>query len=436
MPIVDTVGPLTRRRFLKQSTGVALGTSLGISLFAGCKRAPASERIRIGLIGVGGQGQSNAEFLIKTGLADIVTICDVDDSQAGKASRLVEDLQGEKANTEKDFRRVLEDPDIEAVVISTPDHWHAIPTILACQAGKDVYVEKPLSHTIEEGRAMIEAARRHKRVVQMGSQQRSGKHYQEAIEMVRSGKLGAIRFARGWITHVRPPVVAKDDCEAPAGVDYDMWLGPAPERAFNPNRFHYEWRWFWDYGTGELGNWGVHHLDILVWGLNLGQPQAVYTHGGNFAHRDAKETPDTQLVVYEYPDLTLEWEHRTWSRLSFSDNRSGAVFSGTEGSLIVTRDGYEVFPNEKDAKGPRGKGSEMHGAHILNFLECVKSRETPISDVEEGNKAAVLCHLGNIAYRLGRRLHWNGSERRFEGDDEANAMLTKQYRGPWVLPNV
>ena len=428
---------LTRRGFLGQSAAAAIGTGLGFAILSGCTRkAPPSERIAVGLIGCGGQGRSNAKYFLRSGMADIITVCDVDDTQIGKASQQIEEVQGKKPVAIKDFRRILDDSEIDAVVVSTPDHWHALPTILACEAGKDVYVEKPLSHTFQEGTAMIEAARQNNRVVQMGTQQRSGPHYKEAIEYVRSGKLGKIAFARGWVSHVRPGIPVKEDCDPPKGVDYDMWLGPAPVRPFNPNRFHYDWRWFWDYGTGELGNWGVHHFDILVWGLDLGQPEAVYTHGGNFAHKDASETPDTQLVVYEYPDLTIEWEHRVWSRHSFAENRSGAVFNGTEGTLVVTRDGWNVYPNGKDAKGPSGRGSEMHGPHVSNFIECVKNREKPISDVVEGNKATVLCHLGNIAYRLDRKLHWNPETERFVGDEEADTYLTKGYRDPWGIPQV
>jgi len=426
----------SRRNFLKSSITFVGGIALLAPGWLGCskKKAPASERLQIGMIGTGGQGRSNAEYFMDTGLVDILAVCDVDDAQISKAVERISERQGQAPSTEKDYRTILDDPAIDAVVISTPDHWHAIPTIEACQAGKDVYVEKPLSHTVAEGRAMIQAAREHKRVVQMGAQQRSGQHYRTVLEYVRSGKIGKVAFARGWVTHVRDSVPAQPDGDPPAGVDYDRWLGPAPDRPFNPNRFHYNWRWFWDYGTGELGNWGVHHLDILIAGLDPPPPTAVYSHGGNFGYEDGSETPDTQIVVYEYPDLTIEWEHRIWSDKSFSENRSGAIFYGTEATLEVTRDGWKLFPNDEDEKDLSAGDSEMREAHILNFIDCVKSRENPVGDVEEGNRATVLCHIGNIAYRLKRRLEWNGESETFIGDEEADRYLTKEYREPFILP--
>ncbi len=419
----------SRRAFLKKGT-LLLGAS---SLPQGCGRlfgVPASEKLTVAFIGTGLQGRNNMEDFCQTGYAQVKTVCDVDDGQIAAGQRMLKNFQSKEAGVEKDYRKVLEDPDIDAVIVSSPDHWHALQTVHAVQAGKDVYVEKPLSHNVEEARKMVEYGKKTGRIVQMGTQQHSGEHYRDAVQLIREGELGDIGTVRAWVTHLRDPLPPKPDSNPPEGVDFDMWLGPAPNRPFNPNKFHYHWRWFWDTGSGELGNWGVHHLDIACWALELRDPQAVYSHGG-FAVKDARETPDYQTAVYEYPDLTLTWEHRVWSRKSFGDSRSGILFYGTNASMELTRDGWRVFPNEKDAKGPSAGDSEMRRAHFMDFVDCVKSRETPNSSVETAYYPTLLCHMGNIAYRTKKRLEWDAGAGKFVGDEEANAMLSRPMRSPW-----
>ena len=421
----------SRRDFLR-SAPLLLGACSHLPLL-GCGRlfgVPANEKLTVAFIGVGPQGRNNMEDFSQTGYIHVKTICDVDDSQIAAAQDMLRDLQSKKAKVEKDYGKVLDDSDIDAVVISTPDHWHALQMIHSVQAGKDVYVEKPLSHDVEETRKMVEYAKKSRRIVQMGTQQHSGQHYRDAVQYIREGGLGDVGTVRTWVTHDRPALSPKPDTDPPKGVDYDMWLGPAPKRPFNPNRFHYNWRWFWDTGSGELGNWGVHQLDIACWALELMDPIAVYSHGGH-AIQDARETPDYQTAIYEYPDLTLIWEHRVWSRKSFAESRSGVLFYGTKASMSLTRDGWTVYPNEKNARGPSEGRSEMRKAHFMDFVECVKSRETPNSSVEKAFYPTVLCHLGNIAYRTKKRLEWDSSTETFVGADDANALLSRPMRPPW-----
>lgn len=423
---------LSRRDLLWKGGAALASASL---LTTGCGRlfgVPASEKLTVAFIGVGLQGRNNVEDFCRTGYAQVKTICDVDDSQIALAQKTLKDLKFKPASVEKDYRKILEDPDIDAVVVSSPDHWHALQTIHAVQAGKDVYVEKPLSHNVEEARRMVEFAEKTGRIVQMGTQQHSGDHYHEAVRIIREGGLGDVGTVRTWVTHLRDPIPDQPDSAPPEGVDFDSWLGPAPDRPFNLNKFHYNWRWFWDTGCGELGNWGVHQIDIACWALELRDPLAVYSHGGKVV-ADSCETPDHQTVVYEYPDLTLIWEHRVWSRTSFSEEgRSGVYFYGTEASMCVTRDGWWIQPNDEESRGSSSAGSEMRLAHFMDFVDSVKNRRTPNSSVETAYFPTLLCHLGNIAYRTKRRLEWDKDAAEFREAPEANALLSRPMREPWA----
>jgi len=396
-------------------------------------KAAPNERVSIAAIGVRGQGKELATSLAGLPDVDLVTVCDVDESLLPVASRAVEAIQGRAPEWEHDFRRVLDDPRIDAVVIATPDHWHALMTILACQAGKDVYVEKPVSHNILEGERMLAAARKYQRVVQTGLQQRSGAHFQSAIEYLRSGKLGRVHLAKAWTTHLRKSIGVKKDSPTPQGVDYDLWLGPASERPFNANRFHYNWHWFWEYGTGELGNWGTHMLDIARWGLNVGLPTQISAAGGKHAFDDDQETPDTLLVNYSYPGLTITWEHRLWSNHGIEGRSTAAAFYGEFGTLIVDRGGWKVYGQKESASSG---SSEIALPHHRNFVDCIRSRSTPIADLEVGHVSSTLCHLGNIAYRVGRTVNFDSSSMTFGSDAEANALLGREYRSGWGLPDV
>jgi predicted dehydrogenase len=429
---------VNRRQFLGSSAKKAavaasmVGLAGATAAAASSAKATASERVRVATIGVRNQGKTLTAHLASLPDVEIVALCDVDESLRPTATSAVAD--GRPApRWESDFRRILDDRSIDAVVIATPDHWHAAMTIAACQAGKDVYVEKPVSHNLREGLQMVAAARRSGRVVQSGLQQRSGTHFQSAVDFVRSGKLGAVHLAKAWTVHRRKPIGRKRDSTPPDGVDYDLWLGPAPARAFNANRFHYNWHWFWDYGTGELGNWGTHMLDVARWGLGVGLPTRVSATGGRFHFDDDQETPDTLVVQYAYPRATIVWEHRLWSTHGVEGRSAAAAFYGELGTLVVDRGGWKVYDF---AETIASDSSEQPIAHLRNFVDCIKSRSRPAADIETGHLSSALCHLGNIAYRVGREVTFVPETATFPGDRDANLLLSRAYRAGWELPSV
>jgi predicted dehydrogenase len=429
---------VNRRQFLGSSAKNAavaagmVGLAGATAVAASSTKATASERVRIATIGVRNQGKALTSHLASLPDVGIVALCDVDESLRPTAMSAVG--EGRPApRWESDFRRILDDRSIDAVVIATPDHWHAAMTILACQAGKDVYVEKPVSHNVREGQQMIAAARRSGRVVQSGLQQRSGTHFQSAVDFVRSGKLGAVHLAKAWTVHRRKPIGRKRDSTPPDGVNYDLWLGPAPARTFNANRFHYNWHWFWDYGTGELGNWGTHMLDVARWGLGVGLPTRVSATGGRFHFDDDQETPDTLVVQYAYPRATIVWEHRLWSTHGVEGRSAAAAFYGELGTLVVDRGGWKVYDF---AETIASDSSEQPIAHLRNFVDCVKNRSRPAADIETGHVSSAMCHLGNIAYRVGREVTFMPETATFAGDRDANLLLSRSYRAGWELPSV
>ncbi len=436
----------TRRRFIQQAVGAAAGAgAVGSAAAAAAqvgskpRRSTVSpaERITIGVIGLRNQGHNDMMRFLAARRAQVGWLADPDDAIRPECTEQIKKVQGKPPKRVRDFRTVLDAKDVDAVIVATPDHWHAIATVLACQAGKDVYVEKPASHNVKEGRAMVDAARKHGRVVQVGSHQRSAQHYKDAVEYIRSGKLGKIGLAKAGVIFQRGKIGRPDDCDPPKSVDYDLWLGPAPKRPFNPNRFHYNWHFFWDYGTGEMGNWAAHHLDIVMWALNLDYPTAVSATGGVFVlgERDNRETPDTQIVLFDYPNMSLVWELRQWSTHG-QDGATNAAVYGDQAALIVHRGGWEVRPEGKDKKGFKKPGKTYLKDHVENFIDCVKTRQRPNADIEDGHKTATMCHLGNIATRLHRRLVFDGKTETFVSDAEANAYLTREYRKPYVLPGV
>ncbi|MEN6604608.1 MAG: Gfo/Idh/MocA family oxidoreductase, partial [Bryobacteraceae bacterium] len=330
----------SRRDFLKVAA-IAPAASYGRIL-------GANDRIRLGQIGCGGMGSGDLATFLLYDDVECVVCCDVDDEMIGKTLKRNAARLAKQPDVVKDFRRVIERKDVDALIVSTPDHWHALPTIYGFEAGKDVYVQKPLAVTIGEGRAMLEAAKRYKRVAQMGTQWRFGPHYKEAVEFVQSGKLGKIRQVRAWayLDWVggigNPP-----DGDPPAGVDYNMWLGPAPKRPFNKNRYHFNWRWFWDYGNGLMSDWGVHLINIGMWAMGYNPPKTITSTGGKMVVDDNTETPDTQTAVYEFPTYTFIWEHQMLGGVGIGGRPHGLCFSGGEGTLFVDASGFEVIPEPK-----------------------------------------------------------------------------------------
>ena len=446
-----------RRNFLQQASAGIAGVGLSelsaeqvlspLTAVSQDRVAGANRRIRVGLIGCGGMGWSDLRDMLRLGNVECVALCDVDDNQVANIRNNVEKNFNQKPTLlTRDFRRVIDHKEIDAVIVATPDHWHALPTVMACQAGKDVYVEKPLSLTIGEGRIMVDTARKYKRVVQMGTQQRSGSQFTEAVEYVRSGKLGKIRLVKTWAYQDwmgNIPVVP--DEAPPSTVDYDMWLGPAPKRPFNRNRFHFNFRWYWDYSGGLMTDWGAHMIDIANWGMNVKAPRAAMSVGGKFGFpEDAEETPDTQQALWEFDGFSMIWEHATAIGKGPYDRDHGVAFHGNNGVLVVDRGGWEVYPETETVKRKksyrmageprRGTGGEdSHLAHVRNFVECMDSRQNPRSDVEIGHYSMMACHLSNIAFRVGRRVQWDIEKEQVVGDPEAQKLVTKPYRAPWKL---
>lgn len=440
----------TRRKFVQESIGISAASLLASRVTTNAasysQTLGANDRIRVGLIGCGGQGRGDLRNFLRVKGVECVSLCDVDDSQSAQALQEVGEQTGQKPMVAgRDFRRLLDQKDIDAVIIGTPDHWHALTTIMACQAGKDVYVEKPLSISIGEGRAMVNVARQHNRVVQMGTQQRSGPHFREAVEYVKSGQLGKIRMVRcwayqDWMGNIAPV----PDSEPPAGVDYDMWLGPARKRPFNKNRFHFNFRWYWDYSGGLMTDWGAHMIDIANWGMGVKAPLSASSVGGKYGFpNDAEETPDTQQALWDCGGYSMIWEHATAVGQGPFRRDHGVEFHGNDGILVVDRSGWEVFP-ETDGKNKkvyrsagvphRGVGrTDMGLLHAQNFLECMRTRQRPHSDVEIGHNSMIALHLANIAFRVGRSVRWDVENEKIIGDAEAQKLVTREYRAPWRL---
>jgi len=434
---------VTRREFLERSALTVaslplVGSAAWSRPGAGRSNLGPNDKIRVGLIGSGGMGRGDLDCFFLNPEVDCPVVCDVDDAQIARAIELVEKKRGHKPDGVKDFRRVIDRKDVDVVLVGTPDHWHALPTILACQAGKDVYVEKPLGRTIDEGRAMLEAARQNKRIVQMGTQWRSADHFADAVAFVQSGKLGTVRMARVWayldwvggIGH--PP-----DGEPPAGVDYDLWLGPSPKRPFNPNRFHFNFRWFWDYAGGLMTDWGVHLLNIVLWAMGPEKPLRVSSTGGKFVVDDNSETPDTQVAVYEFPTYTLVFEQQLLGGLGPGGRPHGMLFNGSKGTLIIDGSGWEVIPEPKNKELEASKhpaGSDGRPAHVRNFLDCVKSREEPVENLDIGHHVSTVAHLGNLAFQTKSEIHWDSEKEIVVDNAAADALVGVPYRDPWTLP--
>ncbi len=438
---------ITRRKFLHRS-GLTAAVVAG-ALQTKPAKAGANEQLRFALIGSGGMGSENARWLIMHG-AYCAAIADVDDRQSAQTvSTFPKVGQDAKPDLYRDYRELLERKDIDAVAVGTPDHWHALPTIHACMAGKDVFVQKPISQNVREGRVMVEATRKYNRVVMVGLQQRVGTHFLEAKQFLDTGQLGKIAFVRAWMCQHRNSVGNPPDGPAPAHVDYDRWLGPAPLRAFNPNRFHGSWRHFWDYANGKQADWGVHMLDVVRWYMGVKAPRTISSSGGKWTIDDNFETPDTQTSAFQFEDFLCLWENRNdnahpmENRFSFS-NSHGIAFYGTGGTLVIDRYSWQVFSEGESIKNPPNwtppKGVdwdlEMFFAHIREFIQCVKDRKKPRPDIEDGHYSTTLCELANIAYRVDRKLVWDADRERIIGDPLANNMLGREARKGYELPTL
>ena len=421
---------LSRRDFMKTAAALTAVSA------AGARAQGANDRIRVGIIGCRNRGTQVAETMFATDQFDIVTVCDCDDAMLDHAQ---EELDGKASpKREKDFRRVLEDKEIDAVVVAAPDHWHALMTVMALAAGKHVYLEKPASFNIADGKAMLAAHAKHPDlVVQVGTQQRSGAHFQEAKDFIAAGGLGKVAFARATLVGDREVVPIVPDSEPPAGLDYDMWVGPAPMRPYNKELHHYNWHFLYDFGTGDMGNWGAHWLDVLRWLLGLDLPHSVSGYGGQYVVHDAKQWPDTQTVMYHYPETTLVWEQRHWSRFAPGGGEGNCCeISGDNGSILIDRGGWRFFKRAKNAKPEIHPASELERAHVMSFASAVRGLGTPSAPLVEGCKSAILCHLGNIATRLNRSVRFAPDTASIEDDNEAAALAARPYRAPWRIEDL
>lgn len=433
-----------RRRFL--ATSAALGTAAlagrsvlgqqGPTVANSTARRGANDEIRTAIIGIRSQGRAHIKYQSSVENVRITTLCDVDENLF--ADR-VKKVPGGAPKTETDLRRVLDDKDIDCVVIATPNHWHALAAVWACQAGKDVYVEKPVIYCVAEGKKLIDAAKKYDRVVQSGTHLRAKQGRQQAMKLLHDGVIGEIYMARAFVFNPRKSIGRQEDCPVPSGVDYNRWLGPAPERPFNPNRFHYEWHWHWDYGNGEIGNNGPHVADIVIEGLNKQDtlPVKIASQGGRFVWDDQGETPNTQVANYQYEDGTLvTLDVRNLPSNKEVDAWQGVIFYGVKGYLGLGVDGrYETVVDGKP--GPKGDGPGAHPQLAKNFHDVVRNRNKAelLAPIEYGCTGASLCHLGNIAYRLGRSIQFDPTTQTFPGDDEANALLSRQYRAGFAMPD-
>ncbi len=418
----------TRRQFLTQSASVA-ATAFAAPWIIPSSAFGANERIVTGHIGVGGQGNSNLGAFLK--LASPAAVCDVDKSHLAKTVARVEKETQKTCEGVGDYRKLLDRKDLDVIVISTPDHWHALTAIHACQAGKDVYCEKPLSLTILEGRKMVEAARKHERIVQTGSQQRSDARFRQACELVRNGRIGKLERVMVGLPNSNfdgPPV---PDSDPPEELDYDMWLGPAPQRPYNKNRVHYKFRFFWDYSGGQMTNFGAHHIDIAQWGLGMDNSGPVSTEG------TAKFHPEKWYEVTQACRVTHTYANGVILVVGQGekDCPGGVTFVGSEGTIFVDRGKIKSTPEDIVKQPMTGSDERLYVStnHHQNFLDCLKSRKLPICDVEIGHRAATICHLGNIALRLGRRIQWNPATEQIVGDDDAAKWVLRPYRAPWTL---
>ncbi|HPC97806.1 MAG TPA: Gfo/Idh/MocA family oxidoreductase [Bacteroidales bacterium] len=425
---------LTRRDFVQKS---ALGAAaLTVPTVIPSRAFGAADRVTVAVLGVNGRGTNHIEGYGKLEGVEVVALCDPDLVVLGNRAGEFEKKYGRKVKQYQDLRKLYLDKSIDAVSIATPNHWHSLAAIWAMQAGKDVYVEKPGSHNIFEGRKMVEAAAKYDRIVQHGIQLRSSAAVQEAIKHLRDGLIGRVYMARGLVFRWRDDVGRKGPSPVPEGLDYDLWTGPAEMLPFSRDYVHYNWHWHWNYGNGDIGNQGTHETDLCMWGLDVGLPEVISAGGGKFVHDDAKVTPDVLSCQFMYPKerKMIEFEVRPWITNEENGVSVGNIFYGTEGYLVVYNyDRYESFLGRDKKPGPSRKAG---GDHYANFIEAVRKHDKSVlnAPVETAHLSSALSHLGNIAYRTGRTLKFDPVKEKFIGDDEADRMLTRNYRNPYIVP--
>ena len=435
----------SRRKFLHTTgqtlAGAGLMSALPWDVIAKNKgRVSQNDRINVGVIGANGMGWSDATSFMKIPEVNLMAICDVDENVINRRVEEVKEAKI-KLQTYSDYRKLLENKDIDVVIIGTPDHWHCLQMTDACAAGKDVYVEKPVGNSIAECKVMVGAQKRYNRAVQCGQWQRSMPHFIDALNFLKSGKIGQIRTVKAWAyMGWMKDIPAKTDSPVPAGVDYNMWLGPAEKRPFNENRFHFNFRWFWDYAGGLMTDWGVHLVDYVLLGMDAPLPKSVYASGGKYAYPEGgNETPDTLAAVYDFGDFTMIWEHAQGISNGNYGRDHGIAYIGNNGTLVLDRGGWEVLADEKRMEPVPfqvNKGSGLD-AHTKNFINVVKSRklEDLACPIAAGAHVANVCQMGNISYRTGEIVHWNEKNRNF-AEGNANKFLAAKYHNQYSIPRI
>jgi len=407
----------------------------------------ANDRIRVAVLGVNGRGKTHIEEIMglaETAKVELAFLCDPDMNVLQDRAKEFETKYGRKVGIEQDFRKIYDNKNIDAVTLATPNHWHALQTVLACQAGKDVYVEKPATHNISEGRKIIEAAYKYNRIVQHGVQLRSSVAIKEAVQHLQDGLIGRVYMSRGLVYRWRPDIGNKGISQIPAGLNYDLWCGPAPMRPFTKNLVHYNWHWHWNYGNGDVGNQGIHETDLCMWGLGLNSlPERITSMGGKFLWDDCKEVPEIQTSIYHYPKekKIIQFEVRNWCTNLEDGAGVGNIFYGDKGYLVVKGyDTYETYLGENREKGPSRSEKGELTLHFQNWFDAIRARDMSIQNgpVQTGALSSSLAHLGNISYRLGKQLEFDPVAERFIGNDidDANAMLSRDYRAPYLMPEI
>ena len=440
----------SRRSFLKK-TAAAGSATIVVPTIVSSSVFGANDRINAAVLGVNGRGKSHIKSLMAQDNVQIKTLCDPDMNVLKAREKEFKDTYNKKVTLEQDLRRVFDDKDIDVVSIASPNHWHALSVIWACQAGKDVYVEKPGSHNIWEGRKMVEAAKKYDRIVQHGVQLRSSPAVNEAIQLMRDGYIGRVYMSRGLVFRWRGDIGNQGVSSVPEGLDYDLWTGPAQKRPFTKNLVHYNWHWHWDYGNGDVGNQGIHETDLCMWGLDVGLPSKITSMGGKFLWDDCKEVPEVLTSVYHYPEekKIIQFEVRPWCTNTEEGATVGNIFYGDKGIIVINGyDKYKSYLGQDRTPGKSGEdggdsGSEYDrgeggtGGHFANFIEAVRKHDKSILNgpVETAHLASGLAHLGNIAYRLGKVLDFNPKTETFVNDPEADAMLTRDYRKGFEVPD-
>lgn len=433
---------LARRKFLETTavqTGLAIAGSLAAGAFVSGAEQPAippqdKPRLKVAVMGVNGRGRALVENFSSFPHVEVAYLCDPDRNVIAPAAKILEKKGRPAPKIVANFKEALDDRDVQILACAAPDHWHALATIWGCQAGKDVYVEKPCSHNPVEGRRMTDIARRTQRIVQVGTQRRSAAAMQKLVEYVRSGKLGKVPYARAWIVGPRPNIGTEQPGPPPANLDFNLWCGPAPDHGYRKNLVHYHWHWRWDYGTGECGNNGVHGIDMIRWALNVEYPTRVTSGGGKFVFDDDQQTPDTQTATFEYPGGMFQWEHRTWSPAGINSQKGGLEFHGTKANLISDFHGWTVL-SPKGEVLHKVEHTDYELPHTENFLNAIVTRQLPSADVEINHRSTLMCQLANIAWRTNSTIDFDGKTETIIGNPAATALLGRDsYRKGFELP--